>query len=230
MQKIAIVLYGRPGSGKGTQAALLGREMNLVQYDIGSAIEAVVHDPKNRRNKSISRQRELFDSGELCDSAWVVKLVSGDIARIARAGLGVIFSGSLRTMTETFGDKGPGLLSVLERAYGKKNTHFFLLDVSEAESLRRNTGRLICSVCGRPVLHSYVKAKPTGCPLCGGALKKRVLDKPSIIKKRLAVFRAETEPVFAALKDRGYAIHRISARGAPYQVFKKLVKAVYDLC
>ena len=223
-RKIAVVFYGPPGAGKGTQADLLAKALNLAPFDIGSYLEAVVHDPQNRRDKFIQRQRQIFDGGKICDPAWVAKISGGRIRTIAKAGLGMVLSGALRTVLETFGKRTGGLIHILEQVYGRKNIFFFLLEVKSSTSLARNRIRLICSVCGRPVLTKYVKFRPTSCPLCGGALHRRTLDDPKVIRVRLQAFREETAPVFEKLRRRGYQIRVINGELAPYIVHKNIIK------
>jgi adenylate kinase len=225
MHSLAIVIYGPPGSGKSTQAKLLAENLGFIHYDIGARIESVVHDPKNRSKKIIERQRKLFDAGDLCEPAWVMKLVAGDFKRIAQAGFGIVLSGSLRTLPETFGEgRGDsGLLSVLEKAYGRKNIAFFLLQIPPSASMRRNHMRLVCSICSRPLLTQYFRVLPSVCPVCGGALRKRPLDVPNVIRERLLEYSRETKPVYRELRRRGYRIYFVNGELAPYKVEAKIL-------
>src|SRR3989344_1730772 len=227
MRKIAVIIYGPPGSGKGTQADLLAKALNLVHFDTGAQIEAVVYDPKNQNNKLIQKQRHTFDTGGICDPWWVAELAEKAFRKISKAGLGLVLSGSLRTLFETFGDhKTKGLLKVLEEEYGRNNIFFFLLKVNPKSSIKRNSSRLICSVCGKPVLHQYLKQKPFGCPVCGGKLRARTLDNPAVIEKRLVAYQAETAPVFAELRKRGYKIAEVNGEPAPYVIQKNILEKI----
>src|SRR3989344_4890108 len=58
MKKPAIILYGPPGSGKGTQANLLASKLNLIHFDTGKFLEAVVYDPARQREPHIKIGRE----------------------------------------------------------------------------------------------------------------------------------------------------------------------------
>jgi len=224
MRKIAVVIYGQPGAGKGTQADLLAKEAGLIQLDIGSLIEETIYDPKNRKNSIILEQKRRFESGDLCEPLWVAGLIGKQIRLIAKSGLGIVLSGSLRTISETFGNKKTkGLLQVLEEEYGKKKIIFLLLKINSRSSVVRNSSRLVCSVCGKPVLMEYIKVKPKSCPVCGGALRKRTLDKPAVIKERLRAFRELTQPVLKALRRRGYRITEINGEPAPYIVHRNIL-------
>lgn len=229
----AIIIYGPPGSGKGTQANLLADKFGLIHFDTGKYIEQIVHNPKNRNNKTIQKQRKFFNSGILCDPSWVFKIIKKRVCELASVGLSVIFSGSPRTFYEAFGDlsagltgkKQKGLIDVLEKYYGKKNILVFNVDISDKNSIKRNSNRLMCSVCGTQILNKVLKfknLKVSICPFCGGKLYRRTLDKPKIIKVRLKEYRERTLPIQKEFKKRGYKIININGEPLPEKVHKKI--------
>ncbi len=220
--KKAIILYGPPGGGKGTQSQLLVRKFDLISFDTGSHIEFIVHDPANKKSKEIQRERTLFDNGTLNTPSWVLKMVKDNVARIADSGFGVILSGSPRTMYEAFGDeKIEGLVSFLVEKYGRENVIFFELVLPETSSVSRNSSRLICSLCGNSVLGTFYKNAKI-CPFCGSRLVKRTLDKPEVIKRRLEQYRERTQPIFAELRRQGFKIIKIDATPMPAKVFERI--------
>lgn len=220
----AIIIYGPPGSGKGTQADILAKQLNIVHFDIGAHIDEVVHDPKNANDSKIQEEKKTFDAGGICDPIWVANLAASRMKEIARLGFGLVLSGSLRTLHETLGDgKTPGLLKVLEDAYGSENLLFFLLEVQPEISIARNSSRLRCSVCGKGVMFQYLNCAPKGCPVCGGPLRKRTDDDPKIITRRLKAYKRDTEPVFNELRQRGYKIIPVNGGQAPYLVNKEML-------
>jgi adenylate kinase len=218
MNKIAIMLYGFPGSGKGTQANFLAEKLALVHFDTGKVLEAAVHDPKRQKDPIIARERNFFDTGKLMTPEFVSKELQRHARQIAKAGLGVVFSGSPRTIGEAH-----ELVPLLEELYGTQHVYACYLDISSAESIRRNSARLICRECSRPFLSSYYpKTKPTHCPVCGGTLYKRTLDNPGVIKTRQQEFEERTKPILKYLKSRGYSIKKFDGSPAPFALFKKL--------
>ncbi|MBI4087596.1 MAG: nucleoside monophosphate kinase [Candidatus Liptonbacteria bacterium] len=219
MRKIAIVLYGPPGSGKGTQANLLADKLGITHFDTGKFLEAVVHDPKRQREKVIKRERKNFDTGILVTPSFTLREVARETIRIGKCGLGIIFSGSPRTVYEA-----SGLYPLFEKLYGKKNIYVFELKLSPEGSIERNSSRLVCSVCGYTLLTAYYPSKkPRYCPVCAGSFYRRTLDKPEVIKVRLKQYRDRTEPIFDLIKKHGYKVHQIDARPAPHKVLKKLL-------
>ena len=115
MKRVAIILYGPPGSWKGTQANLLAAKLGLIHFDTGHFLEAVVHDPSRGREALIRRERPLFDSGKLLTPSFVLKEVAAATKKVSRAGWGVVYSGSPRTLYEA-----EGLLPVLKKLFMKK--------------------------------------------------------------------------------------------------------------
>ncbi len=220
----AIMVYGPPGAGKGTQANLLAQQFGLIHLDTGKYLETVVHDPASQRDPFIDRLRHDFDTGILLDPAWVYKIVKERTAKIAESGFGIVYSGSPRTYPEAFElDGGKGLIDFLETLYGRDNVHAILLDVKPETSIHRNSNRLICSVCATAVMY-HEHATPEFCPLCGGMFKRRTLDTPETIKIRLTEYANRTAPIIANLRKIGYAITEVDGEPLPYQVFADILK------
>lgn len=223
MRKIAIVLYGPPGSGKGTQANLLVDMLdNLVHFDTGKFLESTLHDPKLQKNTNIRRERKLFDNGILNTPSWVLGIVKKQVKELSAAGLSVVFSGSPRTMFEA-----EGLVPLIEKEYGRKNVFVLNLDVRPEHSFTRNSKRLVCKICRRPLLTAYYPSKhPKHCPVCGGPLYRRTLDILSTIKVRLEEYRNRTMPIFKYWKSHGYKVHKIDGRPAPFIVLEQIRRVV----
>ena len=216
MKKIAVFLYGPPGSGKGTQANLLADKLGLIHFDSGKFLESVVHDPARQKEKTIRRERELFDTGMLMTPSFVFREFAREARMISKAGRGIVFSGAVRTLFEA-----KVLYPIIETLYGgKKNVFIFELVVAPKHSIGRNSNRLVCKVCGQALLTAfYPKGKAKCCPVCGGSFYRRTLDKPSVIKIRLEEYKTRTMPVFEFAKRRGYHVFKVNAEPAPYKVF-----------
>ena len=220
MEKIAIILYGPPGSGKGTQANLLASKTSLMHFDTGRFLEAVVHDPARRKEKLIQKERKLFDSGMLMTPSFVLREAKRETSRIARAGAGIIFTGSPRTEYEA-----RGLFPLLRKLYSKKKIFIFELRVPDAVSITRNGSRMICKVCGYTLLAAFypkTRRPAKHCPVCGGLFYKRTLDTQSVIKVRLKEYRERTIPVFTLAKKMGFRVVTINATLPPYRVYRNI--------
>ncbi len=222
----AVMIFGPPGAGKGTQANLLSWTQGFVHFDTGRFLEQVVHDPANQSDSVVQKERELFDTGKLNTPAWVLKIVSKKTQELAKAGMSIVFSGSPRTVFEAFSDDADqeGLISVLERAYGKDNIYPILLTVKPESSVHRNVNRKICTVCGNAILYTDQTHNHTTCPICGAPLRKRVLDNPETMKTRLKEYEERTFPIFDGLKKRGYKLIEIDGEPAPCKVHENILR------
>ncbi len=222
LRRIAIVIYGPPGSGKGTQADLLADMFGLVHFDTGRFMEAVFRDPKRQKEKTIQREKKLFDQGILMTPIFILREVSKGVQQIAKAGRGIVFSGSPRTMYEA-----EGLVPILEKLYRKSNVFFIRLDVDPKHSLERNSKRLLCSFCHSALLTKYYPSKnPKHCPVCGGSFYKRSLDNKKVIPRRLEEYKNRTEPIFGYVKKRGHHIFSVDGRPEPYKVFQHIERYI----
>lgn len=221
---IAIIIYGPPGSGKGTQSKLLADKLDLVHFDTGFYIREVLYNPKLKKDKIIQKEKLLNESGKLNTPSWVLKIITGKTKEIERLGKSIIFSGSPRTILEAFGDKEHrGLMDILKKFYGKKNIFIFVLKISPKESIKRNSKRLLCSVCRTPILSQAAGGRQMlNCPFCGGKLESRFDDKKEIILARLKEYREKTLPIQKELKKRGYKVININGEALPFKIHQRL--------
>lgn len=218
MRRVAVMFYGPPGSGKTTQASLLSDKLGLFHFDTGHFLESLIYDPANKKNKIIQKERKLFEQGILMTPSFVLRVVSKETRKIAAAGWGVVFSGSPRTLYEA-----GSFFPLLEKLYGKKNVYLFILKVNEEKSSHRNTVRLVCSICHRPLLREFYPSKnPKHCPFCAGPFYKRSLDSVESLKIRVKQYEERTVPILALARKRRYKILTLDGNLAPYLIFKKV--------
>ncbi len=219
-----IVVYGPPGAGKGSQANLIAGSFGFIHFDTGKYLESFIRNPAALKSAEVRRERALFDAGKLMTSSWVLKVAGSRMKKIAAARLGLVLSGSPRTVSEA-----KNLLPIMKKLYGRENMFFFVLKVSTKTSIERNSRRLICSVCGSLLLRTKDTKNFTIhslCPFCGGKLVKRTLDRPSIIRDRLVEYNLKTKPIFAAIKKDGYKIKEIKGDTLPFKVFNSIKKEI----
>jgi adenylate kinase len=226
-KKIGIIIFGPPGSGKGTQAKLLADKFDFFHFDTGGYLRKLLYDPKLQKNKIIQREKKLNETGKLNTELWVTKIVSGRFEELIKSGQSIVTEGFPRTLFEAFGDnKTEGAINIFEKGYGKNNIFIFLLDIPERESIKRITRRFICSVCKALLLSPKFQAKGFKfkiCPFCGGKIVHRLDDNRETIITRLKEYKQRTQPIFREFKKRKYRVYKINGTPMPYKIHQKAV-------
>jgi adenylate kinase len=207
-----IVLFGKPGAGKGTQAALLGRALDLPTLATGDVLRAAVREgtPLGRRAKA------AMDRGDLVSDDVILGIVKEELAtpKYAR---GVILDGVVRTVPQA-----EGLERVLAEL-GRKVDVVLAFDVDNEEIVRRLSARTVCESCQTP----YTGRDPgSACDKCGGRLVRRRDDEPEAVRRRLDVYEAQTAPVFEWYRGNGARVAIVDAVGKVDDVTKRALRAL----
>ena len=127
--KIAIILLGRPGSGKDTQAELLAKKFGLIHIVSSKIIEKTLSSKQKEieigeKTYDISKEKYRQKSGLLNTFAFVSDLIKAEIKQIAKRNRGLIMSASPRSKTELKTE-----LPLLKKLYGEKNIYFFHIQI-----------------------------------------------------------------------------------------------------
>jgi len=205
-----LVLFGPPGAGKGTQAVRLARRWNIPHISTGALLrEAVKADsPLGREVKAV------IESGRLIDDATITRIVQ---ERLQRADVrpGFLLDGYPRTVPQARDLDGfVSSLVVIELA------------LAEAEVLRRLASRMVCSECGANAQDDKEYAR---CHDCGGRLVPRADDEEAVVRKRLEVYRQQTEPLVEYYQARP-TFRRVNGDQMADEVTADLARAVEELC
>ncbi len=207
MAELNLVLLGPPGSGKGTQGERLQEDLRLPYYATGDILRAAVKD-ETALGKTA---KGYMDAGDLVPDEVIVGVIaealdSGD----ARDGF--ILDGFPRTTPQA-----EALDAKLEEL-GRRLNAVLLIDVSDAEVLRRLGGRRTCEANGHVFHVDFNPPQEEGvCDIDGSPLIVRDDDKPEVIGKRLATYHEKTEPL-VDYYDRRSVLRRIAGEETPEQV------------
>jgi adenylate kinase len=189
--RMMLVLLGPPGSGKGTQAKLLFEQFGCPQISTGDMLREAV-----RKGTALGRKaRAVMDAGGLVSDDLVIGLIRERLQEPDCAN-GCTLDGFPRTVVQA--EALAGLIA------GQFELRVLYFDVPEDILVRRLTGRRNCLQCGAIFnVHSAPPARPDACDRCGGALSQRDDDREETVRHRLAVYRAQTEPLIEWYRSRG---------------------------
>ena len=184
-----MIMLGAPGAGKGTQAEILSKKLDIPAISTGNILRAAV---KNDTPVGLEAKK-FMDSGKLVPDEVIIGIVAERLAE-PDCSKGFILDGVPRTIAQA---------EALEKA-GIVFDHVLSLEVSDEEIEERMTGRRTCHTCGATYHIHNAPSKVEGvCDKCGGELEQRKDDQPETVKQRLAVYHAETEPLKQFYGERG---------------------------
>ena len=176
-----LILLGAPGAGKGTQAAVISKALNIPTISTGDMLREAIKNgtPVGKAAK------EFIDNGKLVPDDVIIGIVSERVAR-EDCKNGYILDGVPRTIPQA---------QALEAA-GIKFDKVVSIEVEDSVIEDRLTGRRVCGACGAGFhLTAHPPKKEGVCDVCGKELIVRKDDAPETVKNRLKVYHAETEPL-----------------------------------
>ena len=202
-----ILLIGPQGSGKGTVGKKLSEYLHIPIISVGEMLRNLPED--HPRKKEVDDQLE---SGVLVSENVVVELLKEETSKESFKN-GFIFDGWGRSMDNL-------------RAYNPGFSKVIYLSIPEDESVRRLVSRRTCEKCGAVFnVISVPPIVPGVCDFCGGKLVQRDDDTEGAIKKRLEIFKSETQEAIKYFKEKGLLVE-IDATGTPDEVFELVKKAL----
>jgi len=189
------IIFGAPGSGKGTYASRLQSKLGVKVVAMGDIFREIMKEdtPLGKEVKG------YVEKGLLIPDNLTIKVLKQHITKI-KDKKGFLFDGYPRTI-----EQAETLESII------KIDVIIQLIVPEWIIIERLSTRRICKNCGQVYNIRYLKPKVENvCDKCGGQLYQRPDDTPEVIKKRIQVYEQQTQPLLQ--------YYRI--KGAPFIEFK----------
>jgi adenylate kinase len=212
----AIVLFGSPGSGKGTQAKMLAECLGIPHVSTGDMLRERIRRGADQNTGLAARMH----SGALVSDEVVNTMVEERLSQ-PDAAAGFILDGCPRTM-----DQAAHLTEWLDRRGIRELVIYLAVDYNVV--IVRLTGRRQCPRCG--TLYNLVSRPPRvdeRCDLDGEKLVIRDDDREAVIRERLDAYERQTRPVLDYLKAAGRRLLEVDASYDPPQlVFQKICQAM----
>ena len=183
-----LIMFGAPGAGKGTQAAILSERLDVPTISTGNILRAAV---KNGTPVGL-QARSYMDAGKLVPDQVIIGIIAERLAE-PDCRKGYILDGVPRTIAQA---------EALEEA-GIQFDCVLDVEVPDQEILHRMIGRRSCPICGATYHLEAAPPKVEGkCDHCGNTLTQREDDKHETVISRLSTYHAQTEPLKKFYADR----------------------------
>ena len=188
-----IVIFGAPGSGKGTQSELIIKEYGLDHISTGDVLRS---EMKNETELG-KIAKDYIEKGQLVPDELIVDMLAKVLDSKVNS-KGVIFDGFPRTIAQA------EALDKALSAIGDSVDYAINVEVPDENIIERMSGRRACVGCGATYHIVYNPTKVEGkCDACGADLILRDDDKPETVEKRLNVYHEQTQPLIDYYKAKG---------------------------
>lgn len=211
---MVVIIFGPPGSGKGTQAQRLVKRLGLAHLSTGDMLREAV-----KSGAELGKKAESFmKSGNLVPDELVVKMIAERMGTATEAG--IILDGFPRNLAQAnslekmFGDMGVSVDTAL------------FLKVSDEELVKRLSGRSYCPECNAGYNYPMHQPKQEGlCDKDNAKLLRRADDEEEVVKNRLKVYAEQTSPLEDFYRGAGLLVE-IAADKDPDEVTTAILAAL----
>jgi adenylate kinase len=196
------IIFGAPGSGKGTYASRLKSKLGVDVIAMGDIFRENLkaETPLGKKVKS------YVEKGMLVPDDIVIDVLKKRLSDVSKAE-GFILDGYPRTIDQAKTLEGIAKIDVI-----------LLQMVPDWIIIERLSSRRICKSCGAVYNVRFLKPKVEGvCDKCGGSLYQRSDDTPEVIKRRLQVYQEQTSPLLQHYKEKNvpFIVSSITALDTP---------------
>lgn len=202
-----IFLFGPQGSGKGTQAQLLSKKLNIPALAMGQ----LLRDEVAAGSEVGLKVEGILKSGNLVSDEVAAEVLQARLSRPDAANGYVL-------------DSYPRNLNQYAAFTFDTPTHVIVIEVPREESLRRLGGRLTCSSCGN-VSSTNDGAKEGDACACGGTFVRRDDDTEAAINRRLDIYDNDTTPMLGKFEEKGVLV-RVDGVGTVEEVQERILKSL----
>lgn len=211
---VRLVVLGKQGAGKGTQAVRVARHYVVPHISTGDIFRAAAKSgtPFGRR------AAEYMEKGELIPDDVVLGVVMERLEQKDAKGRGYVLDGFPRTVNQAV---------ALAEGIGVPQEQPLVVDLEVPTEvvLQRLAARRVCTDCGA----NYSTAAPPKtdwiCDVCGGEVVQREDDTEAAIRRRLDLYEEQTEPLIAWYMERRQ-LSTVDGLGDPDRVTERLIRTI----
>jgi adenylate kinase len=209
---VRLLVFGRQGAGKGTQAVRLAERYGVPHISTGDMLRAAVKEGTEFGLQA----KAIMDAGQLVSDDVMLGIISERLAQ-GDAARGWLLDGFPRTVQQAkdlaalVGDGGIDLAVDL--------------DVAEDVVVERISSRRVCGNCGAIYSTTAPPTDPWTCDKCGGDVVQRDDDTEDAVRKRLAIYAEQTVPAVAWFGEQGLLV-TVDGVGDVDEVAQRLADAI----
>uniref|UniRef100_A0A7V3ZVU0 Adenylate kinase n=1 Tax=candidate division WOR-3 bacterium TaxID=2052148 RepID=A0A7V3ZVU0_UNCW3 len=209
-----IILFGPPGSGKGTQAELLKEKEGFYHFSTGDLFRYEISKESELGNKV----KKYLENGLLVPDEIVITVVENFLKDNYEKK--IVFDGYPRTIPQA------RALDEFLFQRNQKVDFCFLIELSEEEIIKRLTARRVCQNCGAIYNLNFKMPKVENiCDLCGSNLIQRNDDKEEVIRERIITYYKETLPLIEYYEKKNN-LYRIDGNQGRDYVYSEIIKKI----
>jgi len=211
-----LVMFGPPGSGKGTQAPKLSDEYCWCHLSTGDVLRSEI-----KKGSELGKKVQgIMAAGQLVPDDVVIDIIK-ETMTTPECKRGLVLDGFPRTMEQA------KKLDDMFRRQGTKLDKVISLQIDYDILVDRLEGRRIHESSGRSYHLKYNPPKEAGKDdITGEPLTQRVDDKKEVIQKRLQTYHKFTKSVLDYYRNSGI-LHEVNANQQIDQVSKDVTSHVF---
>ncbi len=211
-----VIIFGPPGSGKGTQSKLLVDRLGFTHLSTGDALRNAVA----QRTRHGKEAQAIMERGELVPDVLVTEILADLIGMFRNETDSFLFDGYPRTLVQV------EQFDRLCEEYHLTQPKVVNLDVDPTRLIARISGRRLCSKCKATYnVHFAAPAREGICDQCGSALIQRPDDTTETVTERLRVYESISRPVLEAYRTRGW-LSVLDGTGRTETVYERILQAI----
>ncbi|MFQ5788250.1 MAG: adenylate kinase [Thermodesulfobacteriota bacterium] len=213
-----LIIFGPPGAGKGTQAALISKNYNMLHVSTGDILRSAVKDGTELGKLA----KSYMDNGELVPDEVVIGIIKDEIKK-NHSSNGFLLDGFPRTIPQA------EALDKMLNFDQLKVDDVVSIEVPDEVIIERISGRRVCEKCGAMYHNAFDPSNEAGiCDNCGDKLYQRDDDKEDVVKTRLQVYREQTEPLKQYYENAG-VLSEVDGLGTIEEVRRRIKKVLNNI-
>jgi adenylate kinase len=209
-----LVLLGKQGAGKGTQAVRISEHYDIAHFSTGDLFRALA----SLETAFGLKAKQYMDAGELVPDETVIGVVQEALAPEGPLADGFVLDGFPRTKPQA-----EQFEQILD---GRPLDIVITLDVPLEIVLDRISGRRVCVSCQRVYHVNMPPTTPWVCDTCGGEVVQRDDDTEEAVERRLEAYETDTVPILDYYREIGKRVEVVDGVGPGDLVFERIITAI----